>query len=140
MADQEVDNTRVAREGATLITLKIHAEVEVADLTMGKGVITKNIQNNKFTTMTDQDRTAHQNRLEQENRERILIRTNKFTIMTDQDRTAHQNRPEQENRERILIRTVNTNRALSRSLVSIIINRLPNCMRIVELFRAKTFS
>ena len=110
MAEQEVDNTRVAREGATLITLKIHAEVEAVDLTKGKGVITKNIQNNKFKTMTDQDRTAHQNR------------------------------PEQENRERILIRTVNTNRALSRSLVSIIINRLPNCMRIVELFRAKTFS
>ena len=110
MANQEVDNTRVAREGATLITLKTHAEVEAADLKIGKGVITKNIQNNKFTTMTDQDRTAHQNR------------------------------PEQENRERILIRTVNTNRALSRSLVSIIFNRLPNCMRIVELFRAKTFS
>ena len=111
MADQEVDNTRVPREeGATLKTSKIHAEVEAADLTKGKSVITKNIQNNKFTTMTDQDRTAHQNR------------------------------PEQENRERILIRTVNTNRALSRSLVSIIINRLPNCMRIVELFRAKTFS
>jgi len=111
MADQEVDITREAVEGAaTLITLKIHAAVEAADLTKGKGVITKNIQNNKFTTMTDQYRTAHQNRLEQENRERILIRT------------------------------VNTNRALSRSLVSIIINRLPNCMRIVELFRAKTFS
>jgi hypothetical protein len=110
MADQEVDITRVAREGATLITSKIHAEVEAADLTKGKGVITKNIQNNKFTPMTDQDHTAHQNQ------------------------------PEQENRERILIRTVNTNRALSRSLVSIIINRLPNCMRIVELSRAKTFS
>ena len=111
MAEQEVDITSEAVEGgATLITLKIHAEVEAADLTKQKGVITKNIQNNKFTTMTDQDRKAHQNR------------------------------PEQENQEPTLTRTANTNRALSRSLVSIIFNRLPNCMRIVESFRAKTFS